>query len=303
MSKFLPSDSLLACQPFFIKDIITADQQLNQHPLLFKTKTNKFFQKVKLNGVVVSHRYLDSTKVGSQTRCILCLDDGTDVIQVHLSKRLCKRVDAKDLTEAVSLTIIGDPQLYNDTIIIVCKGYRIELDPLAELCHWLEVINIHRNSNNTDIKRRNSSCTSTQLYYLQYGEGKRQKQRTVSNLFLSLSSQPSPIRGSTDSLYLSPSQQNDVTNNNQIDRDVLQWHWSPDHIIATSTPIKQTFSSSPNRYIASPLHTTQTASRLSSALQPQQDEENDSFGFIDDTEFDAMDLDDLEKKALEGRIA
>ncbi|ORZ18133.1 hypothetical protein BCR42DRAFT_391622 [Absidia repens] len=320
MSKYLPSDRLLSYQPLFIKDVTTADIQ-NDEPLTLKTKHNLLFQKVKLNGLIVSKKDYHGAKLGNSPRCILCLDDSSDVILVHLSQRLFKRNDAFNLTMAASVTILGEPQQYNNTIIISCKGFQVESDPAVELCHSLQVISNH--NDRTKAKKHASASVATSYV----SNGRKRQKRSESNLFNSLSSQPSPIRGSVEDLYPSPTRNNannnvdDVRSMSQVSKEA-PWHWSPDHIAATSTPIRNSILSSPKYTRSSPLRFSQTTTLHHPSQQQQTldhtaiitnnnknndnafgvvDDDDDDFGFADDSQFDALDFDYLEKKALEGR--
>ncbi|CAO3599174.1 unnamed protein product [Absidia cylindrospora] len=81
MSKYLPSDQLLSYQPLFIKDVTTADIQSDE-PLTLKTKHNLLFQKVKINGLIVSKQDNHGTKTGNAPRCILCL--GTNLSHLFM---------------------------------------------------------------------------------------------------------------------------------------------------------------------------------------------------------------------------
>lgn len=188
--------------------------------------------------------------------------------------------------------------------------FHIETDPTVELYHSLQVINNHICRNNV---KHHVSASAPSCYV---SNGRKRQKRSESTLFNSLSSQPSPIRGSIEDLYPSP-----IRNNNNS-RDALgpvithsqaskyaPWHWSPDHIAATSTPIRNSLMmSSPKYSRSSPLRLSQKV-----ALQQlkQQDptstnnknnndfDNDDDFGF--DSQFDALDFDDIEKKALEAR--
>ncbi|CAO3599173.1 unnamed protein product [Absidia cylindrospora] len=227
-----------------------------------------------------------------------------------ISQRLFNRKDAMYLTMAASVTILGEPQQYNDhTIIISCKGFQVESDPTVELYHSLQVISNH----NDRIKAKNHTSAS----YVSNSR-KRQK-RSESSLFNSLSSQPSPIRGSVEDLYPSPTR-NNVDDEQPMSKEA-PWHWSPDHIAATSTPIRNSLLSSPKYPRLSPLRLSQSTTLHHPSQQQQKldhatiitdnnnknnafdndDDDDDDFGFADDSQFDALDFDYLEKKALEER--
>jgi hypothetical protein len=168
---------------------------------------------------------------------------------------------------------------------------------MVEIAHWLQVLVNHKN-------------ITSSLDHSAVPARKRQK-RSESNLFVSLSSQPSPIRASVEDLYPSSpiiSDENGIVSSSQIIREA-PWHWSPDHIAATSTPLMQCLFGSPNRSRAlnsvrsSPLRITETINETPAPEPSDTGMDDDDFGFADDSELGALDFDDLEKKALEHRIA
>ncbi|KAI8333352.1 hypothetical protein BC941DRAFT_455043 [Chlamydoabsidia padenii] len=202
----------------------------------------------------------------------------------------------------VWITIIGEVQKLGDSIIILGKGYQVEIEPMVELNHWLQVL-VNNQTRMNDKKQPLSSSDYSAA------QGMKRQKRSGSSLFVSLSSQPSPIRGSTEDLYPSPIRvdENDQISCSQITREA-PWHWSPDHIAATSTPLMQSLFGSPYHIRpltsgrSSPLCNTETAIITQQHNNnDDDDDDDDDFGFADDSQFEAMDFDDLEKKALENR--
>ncbi|KAI9305223.1 hypothetical protein BJ944DRAFT_239855 [Cunninghamella echinulata] len=305
MLKVLPSDQLLSYQLLFIKDVKTAKLH-SRNPTIYETRNKRLFQKVRLSGIIVSEQHNHS---------ITEVDDSTDTIQVHISSRLFKREDSDKIKKAVSATIIGEPIQHNNTMIIICNGYQIETCLMSEVEHWLNVMKSNKDKKwlqhqpikvNKLIKGTNDITNDTDS---NDHDQKRQKIATKEghpNLFNSLSSQPSPIRGSIEEfLFSSPPQpfatsspqKNQTSDSNQLDLFSSSWHWSPDHIVATSTPIKQRLksssaSNSPFLYRSSPLNDIITNKYNLSF------DDDDDFGF-DDSAFGTLDLGDLERKALE----
>ncbi|CAO3637810.1 unnamed protein product [Cunninghamella blakesleeana] len=329
MLKVLPSDELLSYQLLFIKDVKTA-KLYSRDPVIYKTQHKQLFQKVRLCGVIVSKQNTDH---------IAEIDDSTDTIPVHISARLFKRKDSEKIRSAVPITIIGEPKLENDRMIIICDGYQIERCIMAEVEHWLRVM-----KNNKDKKwikqEQHKKINPLEIEENEdHNDPKRQKikveikmeEEHPHNIFNSLSSQPSPIRGPIQDLIFSSSPQpstsvtsplkhqlNNNNNNNNLMNDNLDlnnmdssyWHWSPDHIVATSTPVKSLFkpssmnnNNSPLAYRSSPLNniiTNNTKTTTSTNYEGDFIDE-DEFGFDDgdDSTFGRLDFGDLERKAFE----
>ena len=136
----------------------------------------------------------------------------------------------------------------------------------------------------------------------------------VNNRFQSLMSQPSPTISQTVS-PISKQHDNDSNNattvNNFLDDfDSQAFTWSPDHPFASSTPISRLpqlandnigdnslHEGSPLRY---PIQTSILTEDEDGTVDNDYDD-NDEFGFDDDSALDNIDLGELEQNALESR--
>lgn len=107
-----------------------------------------------------------------------------------------------------------------------------------------------------------------------------------------LLSQPSPIRKPTERLYTdSPIRPRYSTQDD--DADAI-WNWSPDHPLASSTPIHRSLiNSDAGSQHGSPLRFPVTRQ------QPLETMDSDDIGFDGDSAFDHIDFDAMEMDAIE----
>ncbi|ORX62578.1 hypothetical protein DM01DRAFT_1387473 [Hesseltinella vesiculosa] len=309
MIKLLPSEQVLSHQHLLISDIISASIK-KENPLTFCTKQGVLFRKVKINGVIVQQTF-NNTDIpvndNAVPRRILIIDDGTGVIDVHLSNRVCERLDINEVEVATSISIIADVNLTAEKdLFLCCKGYEVENDPNEELKHMLGILEQRKTSTSTDqFLSTMVNCTVPTASPLQ-----PRQTATSNNMFRTLSSQPSAIQSSLNFLDLSPtakrSSSSPVSMDSQSLRDDPRWHWSPDHIVATSTPLKQTFLSTtplPSHSSSSNdrVHSQQNAFRSVQSSPLQQTPflpttaSQDNFGFSDDSTFANINFDVLER--------
>ncbi|KAI7874596.1 hypothetical protein K492DRAFT_240759 [Lichtheimia hyalospora FSU 10163] len=206
-------------------------------------------------------------------------------IWVVMSPRLCRRPDAKQLRLAVSVTLFGTvDRLSLEKLVVVRCGGALAVngeDDATTLMPPLTIDN-HRTTTCGPPLRDNETEHPHHPFSKQF-QGQHQ----------SLLSQPSPNRGPTVHLFQS---QLSITDDDLFNDfgESDQWNWSPDHAVASSTPITR---------VQQNVKTTDKGSPLRARIYPvdgkQNNEEFDSFGF--DSSLDAADLDALEKDAIQIR--
>ncbi|KAI8376979.1 hypothetical protein BD560DRAFT_367368 [Blakeslea trispora] len=191
----------LHCHHFlFIKDVI--DSTYNSSKDCFKTsQTHLTYRKARLNGLVVAQEALVNEHH-------FWLDDGTSVIRVMFSQEMLKRTNGYPIEIASCLSVFGVVQLYKDKeVVIRCGGFRLEEDGLSEIVFWVKTLQDRP-------RHEKSSQTETK------------------NMFYSLSSLPSPKRLMTPHFMESPLRKTPSSQNANT------YIWSPDHMFATSTPMR-----------------------------------------------------------------
>ncbi|KAI8074027.1 hypothetical protein BC940DRAFT_315609 [Gongronella butleri] len=326
----------------FLGDVLSAKVQSND-PLTLQTTNNTLFRKVTVNGVIVG-----DISPPSGPRRILTLDDGTGSMEVHFSERACHRFDMGEIELSASITVIAEPRVDASQRVLVCKGFQVETDLMTELKHWMDVAARRKDTSQRGAHYASSMVDCSRVDRLDsFDAPPMDRQATMHSMFQSLSSQPSPIRGSLDFLE-SPtssgsqaqSQQHSGASQEPLSQKQKQkqrlhadspWHWSPDHMIATSTPVKLNAVSpvhasgstqwplrTQNVY-ASPLQqrvlptsstaaskstSTATAAATTASSSPQRppkrsrdeiDPDDDDFGFSDDGALDNFDFSQLEQ--------
>ncbi|CAO0792058.1 unnamed protein product [Mucor circinelloides] len=241
MSRINISDENLNCHHIlFIKDVkeSTFVRDRNCH----KTKdTNLSYRFARLNGIIV---VAQKSSLSNRSEDHIWLDDGTDTIRVVLPQSILSRKNAYLIEKGASLTVFGSVQAFDDDeTILHCTGFRIDEDggALNEIYHWLKAV--------TD---RPSNVSSQR------------------NMFYSISSAPSPNRLLRENFMVSPLR--DFTAEN------TKYLWSPDHVFATSTPLK-------------PL--TRQVETAAVAEDDDDDDEFDTFG--DDIDLAAFEADAIER--------
>ncbi|CEP20137.1 hypothetical protein [Parasitella parasitica] len=169
----------------------------------FKTESTR----LRLNGIIV---VAQKFSLSSNERNYIWLDDGTGVIRVLLSSTLVSRKDSFLIEKGASITVFGavaqclDGDNNNSEIVLHCNGFKVEEDGggTSEMYHWLKAM-----------AERPGNLSATQA-----------------NMFYSISSFPSPARLLNDNFLASPLRNFNDTNTGYL--------WSPDHVFATSTPLK-----------------------------------------------------------------
>ncbi|KAL9551181.1 hypothetical protein MBANPS3_004383 [Mucor bainieri] len=144
------------------------------------------------------------SSLSNRSEDYIWLDDGTDVIQVVLPRAISSRKNAHLIEKGASLTVFGSVQTSDDDeIILHCDGFKVDEDggALSEIHHWLKAM-------------EDRPCNVS-------------SQR---NMFYTLSSAPSPNRLLKDNFMMSPLR--------EFTSDNTKYLWSPDHVFATSTPLK-----------------------------------------------------------------
>lgn len=183
-------------------------------------------------------------------------------------------------------------------LLLPCTLYRfhIEHDLNMEIYHWIRALAANEEEDATTLMPPitiDNHRTTAFEPLLRDNENQQQLFNTrFQGQHQSLLSQPSPNRGPTAHLLQS---QLSITDDDLFNDfgDSDQWNWSPDHAVASSTPITRLQNST---------RTNDKGSPLRAQIYPvdgKQNEECDSFGF--DTSFDAADLDALEKNAIQTR--
>lgn len=150
-----------------------------------------------------------------------------------------------------SLTVFGAVQtLDGDEIILHCDDFKVNVDggALSEIHHWLKAV-ADRPHNNVSSQR---------------------------NMFYSVSSAPSPNRLLKENFMVSPLR--------DFAADDAKYLWSPNHVFATSTPLKLIRE-----------HAPPSAAAVAEAEEDEEDEEEDEF----DTFGDDIDQAALEAAALQ----
>ncbi|KAK4514075.1 uncharacterized protein ATC70_006083 [Mucor velutinosus] len=196
----IPEENLNCHHILFIKDVKESAFIHNRN--CYKTRnTNLSYRFARLNGVII---VTQKSSLSNRSEDSIWLDDGTDVIRVELPQTVLLRKNAYLIEKGASLTVFGSVQtLDGDEIILHCNGFQVDEDggALSEIYHWLKAV--------ADRPRNVSS------------------QR---NMFYSVSSAPSPNRLLKEDFMVSPLR--DFTTDNS------KYLWSPDHVFATSTPLK-----------------------------------------------------------------
>ncbi|KAI8879998.1 hypothetical protein K501DRAFT_287101 [Backusella circina FSU 941] len=198
---------------------------------MFKTKKGIVYQRVRLNGILVSQ---------CNEKMNIWLDDGTDTIRVILSPRLLARMDAPKLINSASVTVFGlVKHLNNKEFVVQCGGFHVENDISNELYYNIKVLSsqplsapplvpVNENSSN-----RNSSGND---------KGSAKHTQKPAALFHSLSSQPSPPPKHPLELNLTtPEKKNPLSKQTTPISTPLHFVWSPEQPRATSTPLNREF--------------------------------------------------------------
>ncbi|KAI8139271.1 hypothetical protein BJV82DRAFT_627822 [Fennellomyces sp. T-0311] len=231
--------------------------------------------KVSINGIVVQSE--NRLNARNKERNIW-LDDSTGIIRVLLSSRLCKRPDITQLVLSASVSIFGRVEwLANGEALIQCGGFHVDYDPVREIYHWLKVMEANKvEESSSDESQQPSSGSSG---------------RPIVSRFQSLLSQPSPT---------APQNPSNSNNDNFLDDfDSQTFNWSPDHPFASSTPIQHRFQQIANDNGNNSIH---EGSPLRYPVQRTTSaEEDDDFGFDDDSALNDFDLSAFEQKELQPR--
>ncbi|GAN02125.1 hypothetical protein MAM1_0017c01565 [Mucor ambiguus] len=201
MSRIDISEENLKCHHIlFIKDV--KESAFIHNRSCYKTRnTNLSYRFARLNGVIV---VTQKSSLSNRNEDYIWLDDGTDVIRVVLPQAILSRKNVYLVEKGASVTVFGSVQtLDGDEIILRCNGFKVDEDggALSEIYHWLKAV---------ENRPRNVSS-----------------QR---NMFYSVSSAPSPNRLLKENFMVSPLR--DFTADN------TKYLWSPDHVFATSTPLR-----------------------------------------------------------------
>ncbi|KAI7898980.1 uncharacterized protein BX663DRAFT_555311 [Cokeromyces recurvatus] len=190
------------------------------------------------------------------------LDDGTSVIRTLFSKNILLRKESESIDIGTSLTVFGKVELFvENEIVLRCGGFKIEEDCTAEIYHWLKI--------------------------LQNRPPKELQTKTV--MFSSLSSYPSPNKIVTNEEFVeSPIRDLDSQNTGYL--------WSPNHIFATSTPLRLN-----QQIISSPLNNKVHNGNLkpTNNIIQQDDPLNDDFHAVFDDDDDFDDFGEIDLVALE----
>lgn len=180
--------------------------------------------------------------------------------------------------------------------------FHIEHDLNMEIYHWIRALAVNGGEEDATtlmppITIDNDRTTAFEPPLRDKEIEHHKQQPSFNRLFQgqhqSLLSQPSPTRGPTTHLLQS---QLSITDDDLFNDfgDSDQWNWSPDHAVASSTPITRVQNTTKTNDKGSPLR-----AQLYPADGKQLNEDYDSFGF--DSSFDAADLDALEKDAIQTR--
>ncbi|KAJ8655405.1 hypothetical protein O0I10_008897 [Lichtheimia ornata] len=286
-------------RPLFIRDITSAWQLTKNQNDASRSSSQGKPERVRINGVIVLDKY--DSKTGERR---IWVDDSTDTICVVLNPRLCRRPDAKQLRMSVSVTLFGtvDRLSLEKLLVVRCGGFHIEHDLNMEIYHWIRALAVNGGEEDATtlmppITIDNDRTTAFEPPLRDKEIEPHKQQPSFNRLFQgqhqSLLSQPSPTRGPTTHLLQS---QLSITDDDLFNDfgDSDQWNWSPDHAVASSTPITRVQNTTKTNDKGSPLR-----AQLYPADGKQLNEDYDSFGF--DSSFDAADLDALEKDAIQTR--
>lgn len=173
------------------------------------------------------------------------------MIRVVLPKAVSARRNAHLIEKGASITVFGSVQTLEqqgDEIILHCEGFKVDEDggALTEVYHWLKAV-----------EDRPRNVVSSQR-----------------NMFYSVSSAPSPNRLLKDNFLASPLR--------EFTSDNTKYLWSPDHVFATSTPLKLARENEP---------------AAMAAIMDDEDDDDDFDEF--DTLGDDIDLAAMEAAAVE----
>ncbi|KAI8367996.1 hypothetical protein EDC96DRAFT_506008 [Choanephora cucurbitarum] len=181
------------------------------------------------------------------------IDDGTSVIRVMFSQEMLKRADRYTIDIATCISVFGIVQLYETKeVAIRCGGFKVEEDCLSEIIFWTRAL---------QDRPKHNKCS----------------QPEARNMFYSLSSLPSPKRLMTPHFMESPLRK---TPNSQ---NANTYIWSPDHMFATSTPMRavQDLSQRRSQLAASGAPTQLRSKQQHSDDDDDFDDEFSSFGDVD----------------------
>ncbi|KAI9317275.1 hypothetical protein BX666DRAFT_1944045 [Dichotomocladium elegans] len=253
----------------------------------------------RINGIIIIAK--DKNDNGQITRR-LWLDDTTATICVLLSPRVCRRREAKDLKIGTSIFVFGSVLNEGGMPIVQCGGFHIIDDPLMEIHHSLKVMQANPIAPASTTIASSSSPETPAEHLREQDIAPNQPQMVFMGQHQTLLSQPSPNRGPIHHLAVQRSSSNDDFFDNDIDEEDGHWNWSPDHAFASSTPLSRLQQQS----ILESSQPAQSArgSPLRSEIYKNSGIKNEpveldasNFGF--DDSFDADDLDDIERNALQ----